>query len=873
MDALRIGGIISGLDTNGIVETLTKQAKQTYYSLERKQINKSLEKSIFQSISTDLISLKTDLLNLKLESTYKSKNVSVSNSSILSATASVSAKNGSHTIKVSQTARSSYTYSQFTNVAISKKGAGITSISGQPEDFLEGIHDIAVSNTTISSINYYYSKDEFTPNDLGQINKYSGTTLGILNTEGELTSGLSGNFTISIDSTIYTVSVSASTGDDINKITKNIEDSLNNQLNNAYGTTNKSYLAVRADFDSSSGNWKMSIYDTSLENLNIAAQSDSISQSLGLHNGTSSTITVSTTTKIKKYHVADSYSNLLTKLNDSSTGLIPGVTLATDSTLSNGSFQIVQDASLKVATESYSKITGTTVSSGGGLNTFVTGLQNAGFAKSPSASTNGTFTINGVSISIDDYTSLSVTDLLAIINSSGAGVTASYDSTNDNIVLKSIKPGAENITLGDFSDTSDILSVLKLTTQDGATKTVGSTDGSIDPSVKLSSAGFTKTVTSGIFTINGISIYIDASRDSLNDVIDKVNNSGANVEMLYDKVSDKVTLRSKDSIDKIVLGSANDTSSFLEALNLTTDTTTSTESGVAGQYAILNVDGINYVRNTNEIGDIISGVTLNIKNASDDYTTIDISTDTTKAVEYFAKFVQHYNQMIQKLSPPKINDEDKKYLTPLTEDEKKKMTSEEVSDYEKKWEEFTTYDIISKSSELRLLKNSLRSNLLSEVTGITGTYRSLIDLGIEIAGDGDVSVLKKGMLVKDSTDYEEILNELNQNEKFLNALSQDPDGVFKFFAENSSNATGWARNYESVINQYVSANGLISLKIQPFGTLDREIYTLFDRMDSERMRLTKYLERIWNQFTAMESQLAKIQDQGNYLTQLLANQK
>ncbi|UOD34368.1 flagellar filament capping protein FliD [Deferribacteraceae bacterium V6Fe1] len=872
MDALRIGGIMSGLDTNGIVETLTKQAKQTYYSLEKSYTNKTLEKSIYQSISSDLVSIKADLLNLKLETTFKSKNVSVSNSSILSATASTSAKNGSHTIKVSQTARNSYTYSQFTNVALSEKGAGVTSISGRPEDFLEGVHNVTISTNTISAADYYVSKDEFSPNNLGQISKYSGSSISIVDTKGELTADLSGNFSISINSTIYSVSVSAVTGDDINKVTKSIEDSLNNQLNSANNTTNKNYLAVRVDFDSTSGSWNMAIYDTSLESLNIEVQSDSISQSLGLHNGASSTTTKSVTTKILKYHVADSYTNLLTKLNDSSAGLIPGVTLTADTSLSDGAFKIAQDSSLNVGVESYSKVIGATVSSGSGLNTSVIGLQNAGFAKTPSTSTNGTFTINGVSITIDDHTALSVNDLIAKINSSGAGVTASYDSIDDKVVLKSNTSGAENITLGDFSDTSDILSVLKLTAADGATKSTGSSNGSIDPTVKLNSAGFTKAVTSGIFTINGVSIYVDASVDTLNDVIYKVNNSGANVEMAYDEVSDKITLRSKNSIDKIVLGSSNDTSSFLEALNLTNDTTTSSEFGVAGQYAMLNVDGINYIRNTNKIDDIISGVTLNIKNASDEYTAIDISTDTTKAVEYFAKFVQHYNQMIDKLSPPEIDDEDKQYLTPLTEDEKGSMTSEEVTNYEEKWKTYTTYDIISKSSELRLLKNSLRSNLLSEATGITGAYSSLSEIGISIAGNGDISILKKGMLVKDSTNYDEILSELKNNETFLNALSENPDDVFKLFAENSSTATGWARKYESVINQYVSTGGLISLKIQPFGTIDRQLYNLTDRMDEEQTRLTSYLERVWSQFSYMETQIASLQEQGNYLTQLLASQ-
>jgi flagellar hook-associated protein 2 len=871
MQDLRIGGIISGLDTNSIVETLTTQAKQTFYSLEQKYTNKNLEKSIYQEISSDLATIKADLLNLKLESTFKSKNVSVSNTSILSATSSISAKNGSHSITVSQIARNSYTYSQFTNVALTEAGAGVTKLSGRPSDFLEGVHSVGISTTSISSTDYYISEDIFSPNNLGQFKKYSGAGISVVDTKGELTSDLNGNFTLNINSVSYSVSVSATTGDDINKIAYDIENSLNSQLNTANNTSNKQYVAIRADFNSTTGSWNFAIYDTSLENLAIASGTDSISQSLGLYDGSSSTITASTVTKISKFHVSDSYANLLTKLNSTGSGLIPGVSLTADSGLSSGTFLIAQDSSLNVSSATYSKVLGGAVSSGSGLNTSVTGLQNAGFAKSPSSSTNGTFTINGVEITIDDYTAISVNDLLSIINSSGAGVTATYNDLEDRIELRANNKGAENITLGDFGDTSDILSVLKITSSDGATKVTGKSDGSIDPTEKLSSAGFTKTITSGIFTINGVSIYVDASSDSLNDVIYKINNSGANVEMSYDEVSDKVTLKSTDSIDKIKLGSINDTSSFLEALNLTNNTTVQTEYGVAGQYAVLNVDGINYVRNTNKIDDIISGVTLNIKNASSENVTLDISTDTTKAVEYFAKFVQHYNQLVEKLSPPEIDDEDKKYLTPLTEDEKNNMTSEEVKDYEEKWNKFTTYDIISKSSELRLLKNSLRSNLLNQVTGITGTYSSLSEIGINVAGSGDISILKKGMLVKDSTDYDEILDTLKSNETFINALAKRPDDVYRLFAENSDSAKGWARKYEEVVNQYVSTGGLISLKIQPSGTIDRQLYNLAEQMDSEQTRVTSYLERVWSQFTYMEKQIAQLQEQGNYLTQLLAS--
>lgn len=871
MDALRIGGIVSGLDTNGIVDMLTSQAKQPFYRLERQYATKNLEKAVYQSFVSDLVTVKTDLLTLKLESTFKSKSVAVSNTSVLTATASLNAQNGSHTVTVNQTASSAYSFSHFTLASVLEKGAGVTGITGRPDDFLEGLHEVAVSTTTISSINYYYAKDTFTPNNSGGMTKYLGTALGIVDTEGELTSPLSGTFTISIDSTLYSVSVSENIGDDINKVAKDIEDNLNSQLNIAKNTDNKQYLSLRSDFDIVTGVWNFSIYDMSVEGFAIQTQSDSISQSLGLHNGVTSTVTQSSVSEITKYNVSDSYTNLLVELNDASAGLIPGSTFTVSPSLSAGEFKVAQDATLNVSSATNSKFTGVTVSSGLGLNTSITGLNNAGFLKSPSSSTNGTFTINGVKITIDDYTAISVNDLLAKINSSGAGVTASYDSTNDRIIIKANQKGAIDLSLGNYTDTSDILSVLKITAADGATETTGKTDGNVDPTAKLSEAGFTNTITSGIFTINGVSIYVDTTEDSLNDVIYKVNNSGAGVTLSYDENIDKVYIKS-NSTSKIKIGSPSDTSNFLESLNITDDTSVETESGYAGKLALLNVDGINYVRNTNTIDDIISGVTLNIKNSSTDSVTIDISTDSTKAVEAFASFVQHYNLMVEKLSPPELDNEDKKYLVALTEDEKAAKTSEEVNTYQEKWEKFNTYEIIRKSSELRTLKNDLRTNLFAQLTGITGKFSSISDIGLSIAGNGDLEVIKKGKLVADSTDYDEILKTLNQNTNFMNALKNNPDDVFNLFAQNDDNGIGWSRNYENIINNYSSAGGLIYLKIQPYGTLDRQMFNLAKQMDDQQLRIENYLDRLWKQFSSMENQISSLQEQGNYLAQISASQ-
>ena len=97
--------------------------------------------------------------------------------------------------------------------------------------------------------------------------------------------------------------------------------------------------------------------------------------------------------------------------------------------------------------------------------------------------------------------------------------------------------------------------------------------------VVLSSANFSSAVTGGTFTVNGKQVTI-ATTDSLQDVFDKISGATGNVTASYDSATDEITLSSASSI---VLGSATDTSNFLQAAKLhnngTGTITSSTELG------------------------------------------------------------------------------------------------------------------------------------------------------------------------------------------------------------------------------------------------------------------------------------------------------
>ncbi len=113
----------------------------------------------------------------------------------------------------------------------------------------------------------------------------------------------------------------------------------------------------------------------------------------------------------------------------------------------------------------------TSTSDIGGIN------QGAAFNSSTNAGyttpvTSGYFTINGVHINVS-ASGDNTASVVARINSSNAGVIASYDATTNKITLTASATGPQNIVVGAAGDTSNFLNAAGLTTTSGATTMVG----------------------------------------------------------------------------------------------------------------------------------------------------------------------------------------------------------------------------------------------------------------------------------------------------------------------------------------------------------------------------------------------------------------
>ena len=103
--AIRMTGINSGLDTDSIIEALVSAQKAKVTKVQNKLTKSEWTEDIWKDLNTKLYSLYTkQLTKFKTQGSYLTKKVSSSDESVATATATSSAANGSHTLKVNKLA-------------------------------------------------------------------------------------------------------------------------------------------------------------------------------------------------------------------------------------------------------------------------------------------------------------------------------------------------------------------------------------------------------------------------------------------------------------------------------------------------------------------------------------------------------------------------------------------------------------------------------------------------------------------------------------------------------------------------------------------------------------------------------------------------
>ena len=199
-------------------------------------------------------------------------------------------------------------------------------------------------------------------------------------------------------------------------------------------------------------------------------------------------------------------------------------------------------------------------------------------------------------------------------------------------------------------------------------------------------------------------------------------------------------------------------------------------SMLAGQDAVARIDGIDYTNlDSNSVS--VNGVTYNFvrtttevgsdgKVVTNDATKINVavSQDSTKIADNVKSFVEKYNTLLSTLYKWYDEKPNSDYK-PLTESQRSAMKEEQIE----KWEEKAKAGLLYHDRTLGNLITEIRNGISEKVEGTNSKYNTIFSIGVSTTG-------LKGQLTIDT-------------DKLNKALADDPDAVYNIFAKLDTGQT------------------------------------------------------------------------------------
>jgi flagellar hook-associated protein 2 len=260
---------------------------------------------------------------------------------------------------------------------------------------------------------------------------------------------------------------------------------------------------------------------------------------------------------------------------------------------------------------------------------------------------------------------------------------------------------------------------------------------------------------------------------------------------------------------------------------------------VAGKNAKVTINGTSYERQSNTITDALPGVSITLKGKTTTGSTVGLTVgapgpDKDKIVDKLKSFVTAYNDVVT--------------ATRAATTEQPVVNASTTDDIQ--------IGTLFGDSALSTMLSQFRTTLSSAVSGLSGSYTSMGDLGLTTGA-------ASATINQDSLDGKLVLDET----KLRAALDADPNAV-KALMGGMSGTNGFAQGFGSILANYQGSAGLIQSRItsatSDLTDLASKLTNFDARMDSKQALLQK-------QFTAMEQALSTSNSAGTSLAGLLTS--
>lgn len=388
------------------------------------------------------------------------------------------------------------------------------------------------------------------------------------------------------------------------------------------------------------------------------------------------------------------------------------------------------------------------------------------------------------------------------------------------------------------------------------------------------------TADTATFSINGQDITIKKT-DTVNDIMKRINDSGAGVNVSYQEAGDKFTFTSTEKgASGAIKFSANSKDIMNNLFGMNVQETDLNDEKVfekRGQDAIVSVkyagsdEPVELRRDSNSF--TIDGLTIGVKgtfgyddagnlieNDPAQAVEVEASADVDKLMDTIKSFVEEYNSIVDMVNTQLTTKHEKDY-DPLTSEQKSELSDDEIE----KWETKAKEGLLFGDSDLRSLSMELR------VVVSGGLLNQFADIGINLSS----SYSDNGKLSIDES-------------KLRGALQTDPESVQKLFTseagvvDGKQTYDGLATNLKKVMDKYVNTLGAMDSKgilIRKAGSKSSSLSltqnTYYDQiksidkvLESLKERLKAEQDRYISQFSSLETLIANMNSQSSYLSSM-----
>lgn len=307
-------------------------------------------------------------------------------------------------------------------------------------------------------------------------------------------------------------------------------------------------------------------------------------------------------------------------------------------------------------------------------------------------------------------------------------------------------------------------------------------------------------------TVDGTptNITIDSSNNSLGGIADAINAAdlGVTATIINDGTASPYRL--------VLSGDTAARSFSLDATALSGGTDanpTMTSAQTAKQAHVVIDGGIDVYSDSNTISGAIPGVSLDLLKADSTVsTTLSVSVDQSATKKKIQSFVDAYNAIVKHIAAQKDAD----------------------------W---------GNDAAFRSVKRGIQNLVSTNISGLSGTYSSLAELGFETQQDGTIVLNETTLDTAMTTDYNSVVS--------VFAGETGVDGISKKFSDYMASLTD-------------STNGLYVGKKQ---STDDTISGIDDRISRMEARLTIKEKTLRSQFDAMEKLVSAMNTQSSFLSQ------